>query len=53
MLVSMPFFTVERPSLQLGLLSAIVREHGFHADTLHLAVDFAVRIGVDLFRVGA
>jgi ribosomal peptide maturation radical SAM protein 1 len=50
MLVSMPFFTVERPSLQLGLLSAIVRERGFHADTLHLTLDFAVRIGVDLYE---
>lgn len=50
MLVSMPFFTVERPSLQLGLLSAIVRERGFHADTQHLTLDFAVRIGVDLYE---
>src|SRR5215813_11618442 len=50
MLVSMPFFTIERPSLQLGLLSAIVREKGFHVDTLHLTLDFAVRIGVDLYE---
>src|SRR5262245_800519 len=50
MLVSMPFFTVERPSLQLGLLSAIARQRGFHADTLHLTLDFAVRIGVDLYE---
>src|SRR5262245_43196677 len=50
MLVSMPFFTVERPSLQLGLLSAIVRQRGFHADTLHLTLDFATRIGVDLYE---
>jgi ribosomal peptide maturation radical SAM protein 1 len=50
MLVSMPFFTVERPSLQLGLLSALVRERGFHADTLHLTLDFAVRLGVELYE---
>src|SRR6185369_8779260 len=34
----------------LGLLSSIARSRGFHADTLHLTLDFAVQVGVDLYE---
>ncbi|MFD9733496.1 RiPP maturation radical SAM C-methyltransferase [Umezawaea sp. NPDC059074] len=50
-LVSMPFMHVDRPSIQLGLLAAIGRRHGFPVRTLHANVDFAARIGVDLYRL--
>ena len=34
-LVSMPFMSLDRPSIQLGLLKAIGEEHGFAVGTLH------------------
>ncbi|WP_270040477.1 RiPP maturation radical SAM C-methyltransferase, partial [Solirubrobacter ginsenosidimutans] len=40
-LVCMPFCAADRPSIQIGLLAAIVREHGFEADTHHLNLDLA------------
>ncbi|UOZ05330.1 RiPP maturation radical SAM C-methyltransferase [Amycolatopsis sp. WQ 127309] len=49
-LVSMPFLEVERPSIQLGLLKAIADRHGLPVRTLHLNLDFAVRIGLDYYR---
>lgn len=49
-LVSMPFADAHRPSIQLGLLKAIVAGHGFPVRTLHANLDFAARIGVDLYR---
>jgi ribosomal peptide maturation radical SAM protein 1 len=50
-IVSMPFMDVDRPSIQLGLLKAIVAEHGFPVRTLHANLDFAARIGVDYYRL--
>jgi ribosomal peptide maturation radical SAM protein 1 len=50
-LVSMPFHQVDRPSIQLGLLKAIGARHGFPVRTLHANLDFATRIGLDLFRL--
>ncbi|AVT33661.1 RiPP maturation radical SAM protein 1 [Plantactinospora sp. BC1] len=44
-LVSMPFMAADRPSIQIGLLAAILREHGFPATTRHAALDFAARLG--------
>ncbi|MFJ1767534.1 RiPP maturation radical SAM C-methyltransferase [Amycolatopsis sp. NPDC088138] len=49
-LVSMPFLEADRPSIQLGLLKAIAEQHGFPARTLHLNLDFAVRIGLDYYQ---
>ncbi|WP_410612647.1 RiPP maturation radical SAM C-methyltransferase [Amycolatopsis sp. lyj-109] len=48
-LVSMPFLDADRPSIQLGLLKAIGEQHGFGVRTLHLNLDFAVRIGLDRY----
>ncbi len=49
-LVSMPFFSVREPSLQLGLLAAIGRQRGFSVSTLHLNLEFAARVGLDLYE---
>jgi ribosomal peptide maturation radical SAM protein 1 len=50
-LVSMPFMSLDRPSIQLGLLKAIGAEHGFAVGTLHANLDFAALIGADYYRV--
>ncbi|WP_210587268.1 RiPP maturation radical SAM C-methyltransferase [Streptomyces sp. GESEQ-35] len=49
-LVCMPFMDDRRPSLQIGLLSAIALAHGFPARTLHANLDFAAGLGVDVYR---
>jgi hypothetical protein len=48
-LVSMPFMDIDRPSIQLGLLKAITRTHGFPVRTLHANLDFAARIGAETY----
>jgi ribosomal peptide maturation radical SAM protein 1 len=50
-LVSMPFASYRRPSLQVGLLAAICRRAGFPTSTHHLGVDFAARVGPALYEV--
>jgi ribosomal peptide maturation radical SAM protein 1 len=50
-LVSMPFMDADRPSIQLGLLKAIVAGHGFPVRTLHANLDLAARIGANPYRV--
>jgi ribosomal peptide maturation radical SAM protein 1 len=52
-LVSMPFMDIDRPSIQLGLLKAVLTEHGFPVRTLHANLDLAARIGVDHYRAVA
>ncbi|MEV6342886.1 RiPP maturation radical SAM C-methyltransferase [Actinoplanes sp. NPDC051851] len=47
--VAMPFLGADRPSIQAGLLTAIAREHGFPARSLHANLDFAARIGADRY----
>jgi hypothetical protein len=49
-LVCMPFVSVYRPSLQICLLKSLAEQHGFHARTLHLNLDFARQIGVSLYE---
>ena len=50
-LVSMPFQHIDRPSIQLGLLGAIGRRHGFPVRTLHANLDFAARIGTEVYAL--
>jgi ribosomal peptide maturation radical SAM protein 1 len=50
-LVSMPFMVPYRPSIQLGLLKSLTARHGFPVRTMHANLDFAVRIGIDLFKL--
>ena len=49
-LVAMPFALSTRPSLQLGLLAAIGRSHGFPIETFHLNLDLASTIGAERFH---
>jgi ribosomal peptide maturation radical SAM protein 1 len=49
-LVSMPFSDAEWPSIQLGLLAAILRQHRYPVRTLHANLDFAARLGVEYYR---
>jgi ribosomal peptide maturation radical SAM protein 1 len=49
-LVTMPFVSVRRPSLQLGLLKAIAERGGFAADTFHLNLPFARAVGPELYE---
>lgn len=44
-LISMPFGSMSRPSIQIGTLAVIARSHGFPTDTLHLNLDFAACLG--------
>ena len=46
----MPFVSIWRPSLQIGLLSAIARSQGFSVETFHLNLEFAAAIGGDLYQ---
>ena len=50
-LVSMPFMVPYRPSIQLGLLKSLTERRGFPVRTMHANLDFAVRIGVDLYEL--
>jgi ribosomal peptide maturation radical SAM protein 1 len=49
-LVSMPFATTAKPSLQLGLLQSIARSRGFDTESFHLALYFARQIGVTAYE---
>jgi len=49
-LVTMPFADVEWPSIQLGLLGAILSRHGFPVQTLHANLDFAAQVGPSYYR---
>ncbi len=48
-LVSMPFAFAQRPSMQIGLLKAIVASKGFQAASYHLSLDLAKQIGMPLY----
>ena len=43
-LVCMPFGAADGPSIQIGLLKAIVERAGFPADTFHLNLELAARL---------
>ena len=48
LLISMPFYSAMRPSLQICGLAAVARARGFDVDTLHLSLELAGQIGVGL-----
>jgi len=48
-LVAMPFQDHLRPSIQVGLLKAIVASHGFPTETMHLNLEFVADIGASLY----
>ncbi|MHB2016083.1 MAG: RiPP maturation radical SAM C-methyltransferase, partial [Candidatus Xenobia bacterium] len=45
-LVSMPFNSTSGPSLQCGLLAAVLKQQGMEADTLHLNLELARMMGL-------
>ncbi|MEU4420226.1 RiPP maturation radical SAM C-methyltransferase [Actinoplanes sp. NPDC024001] len=47
--MSMPFMAADRPSIQLGLLAAVARAHGFAARTLHANLDLAAQLGAERY----
>ena len=49
-LVNMPFSSSLRPSIQLGLLSAIVRAAGFPVDTHYFNLDLAAELSPALYE---
>lgn len=49
-LVTMPFASIRRPSLQIGLLKSLAVSVGWKADTFHLNIDFAARVGAELYE---
>ena len=49
-LITMPFQDHLRPSIQIGLLKALAASHGFPAATMHLNLDFAVDLGLPLYK---
>jgi ribosomal peptide maturation radical SAM protein 1 len=49
-LVSMPFGTTTRPSIQLGLLQAILGRHRIPATSHYLNLPFAARIGWEVYE---
>lgn len=46
-LVTMPFVSVMRPSLQLGILKRMAEQQHWYAKTFHFNIEFARRIGLD------
>lgn len=50
-LVTMPFASSRRPSLQLGLLKGLAERAGWKARTLHLNLDFAALVGRESYEL--
>ncbi|PRY75528.1 ribosomal peptide maturation radical SAM protein 1 [Yoonia maritima] len=49
-LVCAPFFSIDYPSIQIGLLAAIAQSIGAQVSTYHLTVYLAQRIGADAYH---
>lgn len=49
-LVTLPFVSVHRPSIQLGLLSAVAHAAGHECQTFHLNAVFAQMVGLELYE---
>ena len=50
-LVSMPFAQLPMPSIALGILKSTLASRGLHARVTHFTLDFAERIGVQLYSM--
>jgi ribosomal peptide maturation radical SAM protein 1 len=48
-LVNMPFTSAERPSIQCGLLKAVMRRAGHAVDVHYLSLELAAAIGADVY----
>ena len=49
-LVSMPFISIIRPSIQLGLLKALAESHGFPVRTFHLNLELAHGMSQEMYE---
>jgi ribosomal peptide maturation radical SAM protein 1 len=49
-LISMPFASMGRPSIQLGLLKAIADARGASASTFHFNLDFSLFVGKEIYQ---
>lgn len=49
--VCMPYASLPRPSLALGLLQAILKRHGISAKSLYANLMFAEQVGLDLYSM--
>ena len=49
-LICMPFSSAERPSIQLGLLSAIAAQSGYSVDSYHFNLDLASELSPQLYE---
>lgn len=50
-LITMPFFPVTHPSIQIGLLHAHAQRAGFPVDSFHLNLDLAARMSLRAYDV--
>ena len=50
LLVSMPYGSLNRPSLGISLLKSILTDKGYHCDIRYLTFDFAARIGYGVYE---
>lgn len=48
-MVAMPWALPYRPSIQVGLLTAIARSYGFETDSHHVFLDWIARIGAEAY----
>jgi hypothetical protein len=49
-LVNMPWGAVSQASIALGILKQVARNSGFEADVHYLNVEFAARLGFELYE---
>jgi ribosomal peptide maturation radical SAM protein 1 len=49
-LVNMPFGSTRYPSIQLGLLQAILKQRGIEATTYYFNLEFGARLGWDIYE---
>lgn len=50
-LVSMPFASSRRPSLQLGMLKGLASEVGWEVETFHFNLDFGALVGREVYEL--
>lgn len=50
-LITMPFFPVNGPSIQIGLLHSITQRAGFPVDSFHLNLNMAAHLPVEFYNV--
>ena len=46
----MPFISIRRPSIQLGLLKSLAGSHGFPVDTFHLNLELAHSMDAEFYE---